>query len=205
MPGQKKRALNEGDGDGINDNYNQEVDRENFVCTIDISAARRHVQPYYFNHSTYSKGRWWNRPLLDVYTGEYRNYSVDYYREAILAGRIRVNNQRMSPDYIVREGDLLTHRTHRHEPPVLLPVAIKDYQKCTVKDDDDEGNGDGDGDDAERWMFRKLLIIHEDDELVVVNKPASIPVHPSGQYHYNTITCLLSNYYGRSVYGMIDV
>ena len=44
---------------------------------------------------------------------------------------------------MIKNNDLITHRVHRHEPPVV-------------------------GTDID--------IIHNDDELVVVNKPASIPV-----------------------------
>ncbi|CAB4061638.1 Bifunctional protein RIB2,Uncharacterized protein C18B11.02c,RNA pseudouridylate synthase domain-containing protein 2 [Lepeophtheirus salmonis] len=36
----------------------------------------------------------------------------------------------------------------------------------------------------------RINIIHMDDELVVVNKPASIPVHPCGRYRHNTIVLL---------------
>ncbi|XP_060562091.1 pseudouridylate synthase RPUSD2-like, partial [Ruditapes philippinarum] len=39
-------------------------------------------------------------------------------------------------------------------------------------------------------------IIDDTEELVVVNKPASIPVHPCGRYRYNSITMLLKYEYG---------
>eukprot|EP00096_Caligus_rogercresseyi_P014627 TRINITY_DN712_c3_g1_i1.p1 TRINITY_DN712_c3_g1~~TRINITY_DN712_c3_g1_i1.p1 ORF type:complete len:383 (+),score=127.69 TRINITY_DN712_c3_g1_i1:592-1740(+) len=35
-----------------------------------------------------------------------------------------------------------------------------------------------------------------DDELVVVNKPASIPVHPCGRYRHNTVVFILAKEYG---------
>ena len=34
-------------------------------------------------------------------------------------------------------------------------------------------------------------IVHEDNDLIVINKPAGIPVHPSGRYNYNSITEIL--------------
>lgn len=34
---------------------------------------------------------------------------------------------------------------------------------------------------------RPIGIIHEDDDLIVIDKPAGIPVHGAGRYHYNTI------------------
>lgn len=35
---------------------------------------------------------------------------------------------------------------------------------------------------------KPIKIVHEDDNIVVISKPAGIPVHPSGRYRYNTIT-----------------
>ncbi|KFA62352.1 hypothetical protein S40285_08592 [Stachybotrys chlorohalonatus IBT 40285] len=34
-------------------------------------------------------------------------------------------------------------------------------------------------------------IIHEDDELIVINKPAGIPVHTAGRYHFNSVVEIL--------------
>lgn len=36
-----------------------------------------------------------------------------------------------------------------------------------------------------------LKIIHEDDDIVVIDKPSSIPVHPCGRYRHNTVVFLL--------------
>ena len=30
-------------------------------------------------------------------------------------------------------------------------------------------------------------IVHEDEDLIVINKPAGVPVHPAGRYNYNSI------------------
>ena len=30
-------------------------------------------------------------------------------------------------------------------------------------------------------------IVHEDDDMIVINKPAGVPVHPAGRYNYNSI------------------
>ncbi|KAI9719889.1 MAG: hypothetical protein M1828_006019 [Chrysothrix sp. TS-e1954] len=35
-------------------------------------------------------------------------------------------------------------------------------------------------------------VVHEDDNIVVINKPASIPVHPTGRYNYNSLTEIMS-------------
>lgn len=30
-------------------------------------------------------------------------------------------------------------------------------------------------------------IVHEDDDMIVINKPAGVPVHPAGRYRYNSV------------------
>jgi tRNA pseudouridine synthase 9 len=32
-----------------------------------------------------------------------------------------------------------------------------------------------------------ITVLHEDDDLIVINKPAGVPVHPAGRYNYNTV------------------
>lgn len=83
--------------------------------------------------------------------------------QAIRLGLIRINDKPSAPDYVIRSGDLLTHLLHRHEPPVHLA----------------KGSGAG-------------LVHQETDDFVVVDKPASLPVHPSGLYHHNSLTVLLA-------------
>lgn len=41
----------------------------------------------------------------------------------------------------------------------------------------------------------KIRILWEDDCIVVVNKPAPLPVHPSGRFYHNTLTRILQQVY----------
>ena len=66
---------------------------------------------------------------------------------------ITVNGVVANKDTLIKNNDLITHRVHRHEPPVI---------------------GD------------KINIIHKDDDLVVINKPPSIPVCAS----YRVCVCV---------------
>jgi tRNA pseudouridine synthase 9 len=34
-------------------------------------------------------------------------------------------------------------------------------------------------------------VIHEDEDLIVINKPAGVPVHPAGRYNYNSVNEIL--------------
>ncbi|KAJ3060565.1 hypothetical protein HDU98_003494 [Podochytrium sp. JEL0797] len=128
--------------------------------SFDAEHGLRKVAPYWFTHKTMAKGRWWKRTLLDVFTTEFQDKSPEYYRKAILAGKINVNHTTKPLDYILQNGDLVCHRTHRHEPPV----------------------GD-----------HKIKIVFQDADLLIVDKPPSIPVHPSGRYTHNTVLGILKS------------
>jgi tRNA pseudouridine synthase 9 len=54
----------------------------------------------------------------------------------------------------VKNGDVISHTTHRHEPPVTAT---------------------------------SVGIVHEDEDIIVINKPAGVPVHPAGRYHFNSL------------------
>ena len=54
----------------------------------------------------------------------------------------------------MKNGDVISHTLHRHEPPVSgQPIGV----------------------------------VHEDNDIIVINKPAGVPVHPAGRYNYNSI------------------
>jgi 23S rRNA pseudouridine1911/1915/1917 synthase len=43
---------------------------------------------------------------------------------------------------------------------------------------------------------RNFGVIHEDDDLLAVDKPSGLPMHPSATYHKNTLTYVLRERYG---------
>lgn len=115
----------------------------------------RRVAPYHFTYNTYCKQRWRGRGLLDIFSAEFRDRSREYYQKAIEEGGIVINGK---PCYDVnmevKNGDVVSHTLHRHEPPVSAqPIGV----------------------------------IAETDEMIVIDKPAGIPVHPAGRYNYNSI------------------
>lgn len=55
---------------------------------------------------------------------------------------------------IVKNGDIISHTMHRHEPPTTAePIGV----------------------------------VFEDNDMIVINKPAGVPVHPAGRYNYNSV------------------
>jgi tRNA pseudouridine synthase 9 len=65
-----------------------------------------------------------------------------------------LNGKPVTTTTIIKNGDIISHTLHRHEPPVSgKPVAV----------------------------------VHEDNDFIVINKPAGVPVHPAGRYNHNSV------------------
>ncbi|KAB8076989.1 DRAP deaminase [Aspergillus leporis] len=118
----------------------------------------RRVKPYHYTYNTFCKERWRNRELEDIFISEFRDRPPEYYRAALEAGKVTVNGKPAGPHTIVKNGEVISHTLHRHEPPVT---------------------------------GKAIGIIHEDDDLVVIDKPAGVPVHSAGRYHYNSVIEIL--------------
>ncbi len=123
-----------------------------------IDGIYRRCAPYHFTYQTNCKERWRGRGLLEIFESEFRDRPVQYYRKAIEVGMVTVNGQKVGLDHKVKNGDVVAHTLHRHEPPV---------------------------------SSEEIGIIHEDEDMLVINKPAGIPVHPAGRYNYNSIVEIL--------------
>ncbi|KAK2753179.1 RNA pseudouridylate synthase domain containing protein 2 [Arachnomyces sp. PD_36] len=123
-----------------------------------LEGGLRRVAPYYFAYKTYCKERWRGREIGDVFSTEFRDRSQDYYINAIKNGGVTINGNAVSPETRIKNGDLISHTLHRHEPPVTsLPIGI----------------------------------IHEDEGMIVIDKPAGVPVHPTGRYNHNSVTKIM--------------
>jgi len=185
----------------------------------------RHVRPYFFTYSTFTKRRWLGRTILDVLNTDFKPptdiYTMgeedegedeedeedqgeleadqsstntygkqqpsdisaaptstassndtdpsSYYRSAIDRGFILVNDAPCTPDYIMKQGDRLTHKIHRHEPPVL------------------------DARPSSNTATAAIPIIFENDDLLIVDKPPGICVHESGKYRHQSLMGILYN------------
>lgn len=132
-----------------------------------VDGRLRRVTPYFFTYLTYCKLRWRDRKLLDIFVDEFRDCDADYYKKMIEAGQVTLNKKPVNLDAIVKNGDLMSHRCYRREPPV---------------------------------SSRPIKIVHEDDEIIAIDKPSGIPVHPTGRYRYNTITKIFQHEFGKVVH-----
>ncbi|KAL4613085.1 RNA pseudouridylate synthase domain-containing protein 2 [Arapaima gigas] len=143
--------------------FNEEHFRE---TSYYFEGGLRKVHPYYFDFRTYCKGRWVGKTLLEVFSTEFRAESLNYYRQAARAGRIRLNETPVEQlDITLKNNDFLRNTVHRHEPPVSA---------------------------------RPLEILEDNEEVLVVDKPASLPVHPCGRFRHNTVIFILGKERGVS-------
>lgn len=85
----------------------------------------RHEPPYWITFTTHAKMRWFGRRILDILVEEFRDRTKHYYTWAIHKGYLTINGKRVLPTYVVENGDVITHTTHKHEPPITSdPVRI---------------------------------------------------------------------------------
>jgi len=131
----------------------------------------RIVHPYPYTFETFAKARWVDRSLLDVFHEEFGSYPKLYYEAAIQEGRITVNQQRTATHYLIQGGDVIRHTVHRHEPAVAVAVADND-------NDDDH---------------QLLKVVFESQDILVVDKPSTMPIHPCGAYNFNSLFSILEN------------
>ncbi|KAI6650414.1 hypothetical protein LOD99_5851 [Oopsacas minuta] len=134
------------------------------LCHFHREHSLQFLKPYFFNFHSNAKARWFDRSIIDVTCTEFTSRSYEYYAKVINNGRLRLNGAKITNVEVkVKNGDILTHLVHRHEPPVLTtPIEI----------------------------------LFKNEDMFVINKPSSIPVHPSGRYHFNTLLNILRLEYG---------
>ena len=140
------------------------------VSSTDIVQRIRIIRPYPFTFTTFAKQRWLGRSILDVYHSEFGSYPRAYYESAINEGRILVSGKQVSCDYLIAQHDELSHTVHRHEPAVSI---------C-------------DGTLASPGDKRMIEVVHEDEDIIVVDKPSTLPIHPCGGYNYNSLIHILA-------------
>ncbi|CCD22832.1 uncharacterized protein NDAI_0A06780 [Naumovozyma dairenensis CBS 421] len=138
-----------------NKSKNKQVDPD---YEVSIEGPLRKIKPYYFTYKTFCKERWRDRKLLDVFVTEFRDREEAYYKKTIANGDVYLNDKPANLDSYIRNGDLITHKLHRHEPPVIS---------------------------------KPIQTVFENDDILVIDKPSGIPVHPTGRYRFNSITKIL--------------
>ncbi|MEX0649661.1 MAG: RluA family pseudouridine synthase [Candidatus Andersenbacteria bacterium] len=106
---------------------------------------------------------------LDVFcVARLLEHSRGTLQRAIKAQDITVNGKKSKPSYVLREGDVIavSTRAFQQAAPIVTPKALP-----------------------------VLPIIHEDKDIVVINKPAGVTVHPGQGVAGNTVADWFTNRY----------
>lgn len=107
------------------------------------------------------------RPVrLDYYLfAVMRNKSRTTIQEHIKAGKVRVNDLPSKASYKVKEGDRISWMEAFRHYDEILPMAVQ------------------------------IPVVYETDELIVLEKPAGMPMHPGLGNPHNTLLNALQHYY----------
>jgi tRNA pseudouridine synthase 9 len=145
----------------------------------------RHVLPYFLQSKIHPKQRWVGKTLFEVFHSEFKEApSIIQHEIENKLLYIQTNHGRKKNTQEILQGwdvlrnrpidsfDVISINKHKHEPSVPLQAKVRlstfpSQSKTTIR------------------------IIYEDSDLLVILKPSGIPTHPTGNYHYNTITEIL--------------
>ncbi|KAK4535709.1 hypothetical protein CDCA_CDCA06G1734 [Cyanidium caldarium] len=120
-----------------------------------------YVRPFWYTFEAHAKQRWLGRSVQDVFTSEFPYLPLSYWEACCASGRLRLNDRAVSLEYVFRGRGVERVQHTTHRHE--LPVQY----------------------------VERIPIVHQDDDVLVVNKPASLPVHAGGQYQRNTLEALL--------------
>eukprot|EP00834_Sanchytrium_tribonematis_P004053 NODE_181_length_13917_cov_0.838110.p5 type:complete len:325 gc:universal NODE_181_length_13917_cov_0.838110:4811-5785(+) len=130
-------------------------------------------EPYEHSYKCYAKERWLGESIYDVMCSEFMRFDSKYYKDAILAGKITINEKKVDLDTIVNSNDqIISHTLHREEPFI--------------------------GDITQVQLFNIVdgKISSDSSDLFLVFKPSNIPVHPTGAYSKNTLLEVVRQKFG---------
>ncbi len=132
----------------------------------------RKVHPYHFTYNTYCKERWRGRELLDIFATEFRDRPQAYY--------VRINSQFVA----IRETDTIQKDAIERGSVVVNAKRVPTVKHIVQ-------NGDVISHTLHRHeppvTATPIGIVHEDNDMIVINKPAGVPVHPAGRYNFNSL------------------
>lgn len=103
----------------------------------------------------------------------------------------------------IQNGDVLEYKLHIHEPPVAVTPLLARLVVNSASGG--SGNQVFTGLGAGAWPSAAALhgfVLYDTNDTLVINKPAGIPIHPTGRYFHNSLTSLLEVGLGYKVYGM---
>ncbi|KAG0644827.1 pseudouridine synthase [Tuber brumale] len=161
----------------------------------------RRVPPYQFSYNTYCKERWRGKGVLEVFSSEFRDRPLEYYKSAIEKGSIRIIRRDKSGAGPGIKGGRNNGRVKQgtHEEMNDSGAQLASMQTIIASVDLKLENGDMLVHTLHRHeppvTAKPIETVYEDERLIVINKPAGVPVHPAGRYNFNTIIEIMKHDY----------
>ena len=105
-----------------------------------------------------------NNVRIDIYISDRTDYSRNLVLNLLKQGSILVNEKKVKPSYKVRVGDKITIEDVKISNEEITP-----------------------------WDY-PLDIVYEDDDIIIVNKPSGMVVHPGAGNHEHTLVNALKSH-----------
>ena len=159
----------------------------------------RYARPYMFDYFAHVKTRWCGMSLINLFLREFKGRSRDYYERAVTAGRLRVEETSMSARGAKRKAQ---------SPPggCCGDAAGAESARCAALWDAPLRDGQRVRHLVHRHeppvLAAPLAVLAVTEAAVVLCKPASMPVHPTGQYRKNSVLGLFASQHG-TAYGRL--
>ena len=164
----------------------------------DNSCYVQYVVPYWYLHKTYVKKRWENRSIGDVFAKEFSFLPQDVVTQYIDSKQITItrnNNsiENLTQDTILKHNDCIHISQHKHEPPCYRQLNI-DHKRDKMNNKDKKLLIGCQPDCNYNYNYN-LTVLFENEDIIVVNKPATLPTHASSLYAKNSVLFMLENGY----------
>ena len=142
-------------------------------------------QPYENRRPINVPKRFAETTLLNFLCDRHPHIEVDQWRASIETGRIVYRDQAYEPDSPTLTAPETRAANSDNRPEIQAHLIVTEGQRFDHVFPDT----------IEPAVNANIEIIHEDDSLVVVNKPAPLPMHPCGRFNRNSLQYLLNIVY----------
>ncbi|KAG7818251.1 hypothetical protein KL928_003252 [Ogataea angusta] len=140
-----------------------------------VKNGLRHVEPYMRRITAVARPRWVGKPFLEVLATDFRGRDIGRFSELIDSGDMYVWRRTPAGVETVRGAQLRTEKLRRGD---RISNSIHQHEKPVIA--------------------APIDVLHEDSEMLVVNKPAGVPVHSTSGYLQNTVLEILKREHGQS-------
>ena len=163
----------------------------------------RKVYPYQYIRQIFCKERWLNRTVDSIFQEEIRELVLDERRVSSLMKLSRKQAAILTKLYQKKEyenGKIVLIRGRGRKGPESRINGIQVASELLQNGDIIEYSSHIH--EPPVIQQTQIDIILETPDTLVINKPAGVPIHPTGRYMKNSLTSILENDLGYKVYGM---